>query len=160
MITRPPPRSKPAVMACALAAIVACQEHEFHPPDRAERAIEAESSFDFAQFDTIAWADGDSARMFFGNEVYARKCRACHGFMGAGDTDYGRARGVAPPSLVRPAWPIGDSVPLLRRRVFAGHPAGMPTFGLGGLTPREVDAVAFYIAYFLRPDVLQPNRQR
>lgn len=134
-----------------------CGEHEFHPPDRAQRAIEAEADFDAAQFDSITWVS-DSVRLVFGNDVYTRRCRGCHGFLGEGDTDYGRARGVAPPSLVRPDWPIGDSVPLLRRRVFAGHPAGMPTFGLGGLTAREVDAVAWYVARGLRPEVLQPRR--
>jgi cytochrome c5 len=141
-----------AMLAAGLLA-ASCEEHRFDPPDRAGRALQAESEFDAGQFDSIQWS-GDSARAFFGNEVYTRKCRACHGFLGEGDTEYGRNRGVAPPSLVRASWPAGDSVPLLRRRVFAGHPAGMPTFGVGGLTPREVDAAAYYIARVLRPEVL------
>lgn len=136
----------------------ACEEHRFDPPDRAERALQAQADFDTSQFDTIRWENGDSARAFFGNEVYARKCRSCHGFLGEGDTEYGRERGVAPPSLVRPAWPEGDSVPLLRRRIFAGHPSGMPTFGVGSLTLREVDAAAYYVAHVLRPDILGTSR--
>lgn len=145
------------VFVTAVVFVAGCGEHEFHPPDRAQRAIEAEADFDAAQFDSITWTS-DSARLAFGNDVYTRRCRDCHGFLGEGDTEYGRARGVAPPSLVRPDWPSGDSVPLLRRRVFAGHPAGMPTFGIGGLTPREVDAVAWYVARGLRPEVLGSRR--
>jgi mono/diheme cytochrome c family protein len=42
----------------------------------------------------------------------------------------------------------------VRRRIFTGHPAGMPTWGVAGIPAREIDAVAAYILEQLRPDVL------
>jgi mono/diheme cytochrome c family protein len=60
---------------------------------------------------------------------------------------------VHPPSLVREDWPF-ESVPAVRRQIFIGHPAGMPTWGVAGITPREIDAIAYYILEVLRPEVL------
>ena len=38
----------------------------------------------------------------------------------------------------------------LRHRVFVGHAAGMPQWGVTGLTTREIDAVAYYVLDRLR----------
>jgi hypothetical protein len=43
----------------------------------------------------------------------------------------------------------------VRRRIFTGHPAGMYTWGIAGISPREIDAVAHYILERLRPDAHQ-----
>ncbi len=142
-----------ATAALVLAALGCGEKKQFDPPDRTARVAAADSAFDPTQFDSIRW-DDEAAMMFAGNEVYAWRCRACHGYLGNGETDYGRERGVAPPSLVRPDWPAGDSVNAMRRRIFTGHPGGMPTFGIAGLTSREVDAVAHYLVLGLRPEVL------
>ncbi len=42
----------------------------------------------------------------------------------------------------------------LRRKLFIGHEDGMPIFGEGTLTPREIDATAWYVLLILRPEVL------
>lgn len=139
-----------------LAATVAggCGEHEFDPPSRAERVEEAAGRFDAASFDTITWAD-DAQRMLEGNAVYAAECRRCHGPLGRGDTEYARANGLDVPSLVEPDWDFADDPVAVRRRIFTGHEAGMPTWGVAGITPREIDAVAAYLLQDLRPEVLR-----
>jgi hypothetical protein len=44
-----------------------------------------------------------------------------------------------------------DSV---RHRIFVGHAAGMPTWGVAGISPREIDGAAYYLLERLRPEVL------
>lgn len=132
--------------------LAACEEHEFHPPDRAERVAAAESLYSDTLFDEVQWASA-AERRDAGNLVYADECRRCHGPFGHGDSEYARERGLAVPSLVRPARTAGNHVDSLRRAIFIGHPAGMPTWGIGHLSPRQIDAVAFYIASHLRPEM-------
>jgi mono/diheme cytochrome c family protein len=133
--------------------VLACEGHEFHPPDRAAQVATADSAYAALNFDSVTWAS-DSARIQGGNEVYAANCRTCHGTLGRGQTDYAAQRDLEPPSLVRADWPAGDSLAHVRRRVYTGHAAGMPTFGVARLSPREIDAVAHYIVEGLRPEVL------
>lgn len=129
-----------------------CEDKEFHPPDPAERVEEAESRYSTALFDSIEWASS-AERIQSGNLVYADECRRCHGPLGRGDTEYARARNLEVPSLVEPDWDVGDDYRALRHRVFTGHPEGMPTWGIGRLSPREIDAVAFYLSEQLREEV-------
>lgn len=132
----------------------ACDKHEFEPPSRAKQVAQADSLYSPALFDTVAWAS-DSARAFEGNNVYAAHCRKCHGFEGqGGQTPYAKSRGLTVPSLVRPEWPYGSDVDAVRRRIFEGHPSGMPTWGVAGIMPREIDAVAHYIVDELRPEMI------
>ncbi|HUH12592.1 MAG TPA: c-type cytochrome [Longimicrobiales bacterium] len=138
-----------------VATLAGCQEHEFPPPDRGQQVAEADAAFSPALFDTIAW-ESDTQRIEQGNIVFAAECRKCHGALGHGDTEYARAEGIEVPSLVEPEWEYGDDPEAVRRRIFAGHPAGMPTWGVAGITPREIDAVAAYITEQLRPEVLGP----
>ncbi len=133
------------------ATLTACGGHHFEPPNRAQQVAEAEAQYTSAIFDSVTWAT-DSIRELDGNAVYAASCRKCHGEMGAGETDYDRVRNLHPPSLVRPDWKY-DSLDSLRKRIWVGH-AGMPTFGIAGITPRDIDGVAFYLLKGLRPDVL------
>jgi mono/diheme cytochrome c family protein len=140
------------VALAALLATGACEKHEFERPSREDQVAQADSLLTPETFDTIAWPS-DSARAFDGNNAYAANCRSCHGYLGAGDTDYARERNLEPPSLVRPDWPY-DDVPAVRHRIFVGHPAGMPTWGVAGITPREIDAIAYYIVHVLRPEAL------
>ena len=150
---RRPVRGAAVPLLAALALVAAaCEKHEFEPPDRAQRVAEAEALLTPETFDTITWPS-DSARAFAGNDVYAARCRDCHGYLGTGDTDYAREHNVEPPSLVRPDFPYQDVV-AMRRVIFTGHPEGMPTWGVAGITPREIDAAAFYILHLLRPEAL------
>jgi len=143
----------------ALVSLAACGgDHEYEPPDREGRVVEAAEEFDPAVFDTLSWSS-DSARAFAGNSLYAAWCRQCHGYLGRGDTEYARSRDLAVPSLVEPGWAFADSLAAVRRDVYAGHSEGMPSWGVGRLTPRQIDAVAFYVLEQLRPEVLQ-SRER
>lgn len=149
---RPFARIAGAVALVAAALATACESHEYEPPPREEQVAEAEALLSPETFDTIAWAS-DAERAFAGNNTYAAQCRDCHGYMGAGDTEYARQHNVEVPSLVRPDWPFAD-VAAARVRIFTGHPDGMPTWGIARLTPREIDAVAYYVVEVLRPEVL------
>jgi mono/diheme cytochrome c family protein len=142
------------LLAAAVATVTAtaCEKHEFQPPDRAERVTEAEAMLTPETFDTVTWAS-DSARAFYGNNVYAARCRDCHGYLGEGDTGYAREHELEVPSLVRPDFPYND-IAAMRRIMFTGHPAGMPTWGVAGITPREIDAAAYYVLFLLRPEAL------
>lgn len=142
------------LLAAGALAAAACS-HEFEPPDRQARVLEAEGRYSAAAFDTVVW-ESDSVRSSQGNAVYAEKCRLCHGPMGEGQTEYARGRGLEIPSLVEDDWAYASSLDELRHRIFVGHEAGMPVFGSAGLTPREIDGSAFYVLYTLRPDMLAP----
>ena len=132
-------------------ATTACG-HEFEPPDRGERIRQAQLTYSATLFDSITWAEGED-REALGNEIYAEKCRKCHGPLGRGETDYARQRNLRIPSLVEPAWAFA-SMDSLHKTIYVGHEEGMPVYGDGGITPREIDAVASYILNVLRPDVL------
>lgn len=143
---------RPLVLLAAAAALMACEEHEFHPPDRAARVAEADTLYSPALFDTVTWSS-EQDRIQSGNLVYADECRRCHGPLGRGDTEYARTQELDVPSLVDPAWEAGDDHTAVRRRIFTGHAQGMPTWGIGQLTPRQIDAVAFYLTEQLRKEV-------
>lgn len=134
-------------------ATFACGGHEFEPPSEEERIAEAEGVYSPALFDSVSWPDPDR-RLFTGNEVYAAHCRRCHGTLGRGDTDYAQSRNLDVPSIVEPNWAFGDSMEAVRREIFVGHTEGMPTWGVAGITSREIDAAAYYILTVLRPEVL------
>lgn len=141
-----------ASAALALAALLAaCEKPEFERPDRAAQVAEADSMFAPELFDTIQWSS-EQERLALGNEVFAVHCRKCHGPLGRGDTPYAREEGLEVPSLVSADWGFADDPVAVRRRIFAGHPKGMPTWGVAGISPRQIDAVAHYIALQLRPD--------
>lgn len=138
------------LLMLAGAALVACEKPEYERPDRAAQVEQADSLLTPETFDTVTWSS-DADRAFAGNNVYAARCRDCHGPLGLGNTDYARESSLDVPSLVRPDWPYPD-VPSVRRRIFIGHPSGMPTWGVAGIEPREIDAAAYYIVNVLRPE--------
>lgn len=146
---------RPALPGFALAltaAVAACGGHDFEPPDRGERVREAMAVYSPAIFDTVTWETEDQ-RGAQGNQVYVEKCRNCHGPLGRGQTDYAREQALEVPSLVEPGWPLADR-DSLHRVIYVGHEVGMPIYGAGGISPRQIDAVASYILNVLRPDVL------
>jgi mono/diheme cytochrome c family protein len=136
-----------------LLGLAACGGQDFEPPDRTVQVAEADALLGPAAFDTVLWAS-DEVRASEGNLVYAAKCRVCHGSLGAAGSEYARERGLDVPSLVQPEWRYAASLDSVRHRIFVGHPAGMPTFGVAGITLREIDGVAYYVLYHLRPEVL------
>lgn len=146
-----------ALAVGVFAAVAACDSHEFHPPDRTQRVAEADSLYSSEAFDTITWSS-EAVRIQAGNLVYADECRRCHGPLGRGDGDYARSQELDVPSLVDPEWEYGDDLDPVRRRIFTGHPEGMPTWGIAGLTPRQIDAAAFYIVRQLREEVTPSTR--
>lgn len=150
-------RRRYAALLALAAALVGCQDHEFHPPDREARVAEADSLFSPAAFDSLTWAS-DSVRTSAGNLVYADECRRCHGPLGRGDTEYAETQELEVPSLVREDWELGQDMEAVRQRIFSGHPEGMPSWGVGKLSPRQIDAVAFYIVEQLRPEVIGGDR--
>lgn len=150
-------RRSAAFLALVIALASGCESHEFHPPDRAERVAEADSLYASETFDTITWSSR-AERIQAGNLVFADECRRCHGPLGRGDTEYVRAQELDVPSLVEPDWPYGDDLDAVRRRIFTGHVSGMPTWGIGALSPRQIDAAAFYIVHQLRPEVTESTR--
>ncbi len=130
-----------------------CSEHRFEPPDREEQVARADSLFTPALFDSVTWAS-DSVRALQGNVVYSTYCRNCHGTLGAGGTDYARNRDLDVPSLVEEDWRYDGQRDSILHRLFVGHAAGMPTWGVAGIDAREMDAVTWYVMEVLRPEVL------
>ena len=133
-------------------AVAACEKPKFEPPDRAARIEEADEVFSMALFDSIAWPS-DSIRALDGNVVYSTFCRNCHGTLGRGETDYAAERGLEVVSLVAPDWRYAEARDSVLHRIFVGHVQGMPTWGVAGISPREMDAVTHYLMDVLRPEV-------
>ena len=136
----------------ALLAVSACEKKSFEPPDRTERVAEAGERFSESLFDSISW-DSELAR-----STADEGRLELHGTLGEGGTAYAEERGLDVPSLVEPDWLWSDSLNVVRQRIFVGHESGMPTWGVGGITPREIDGAAYYILEVLRPEVLEDER--
>jgi mono/diheme cytochrome c family protein len=139
-------------LACAL-LLAGCDKEEYQPPPETRRIELADSLYSPALFDTIAW-DSAEERIYAGNLVYADSCRRCHGAFGEGGHVQAAGREVFVPSLLEQEWRLGGDIEAVRRLVFTGHTGGMPTWGLVRLTPRQIDAVAYYILEQLRPELM------
>ena len=111
-------------------------------PDSTQLAREA---FDPAMFDTITWETPEKA-LERGQVVYRFSCLKCHGDRGLGDAGFVRAGDtLRPPSFREPTWAFAGDKAGIREQVFVGTGETMPHWGLVGLGPRDVDAVATYI---------------
>jgi mono/diheme cytochrome c family protein len=96
-------------------------------------------------FDTIAWAS-DSVALARGQLVWSTSCQKCHSADGSGDAGFVAAgRTLVPADFRSDTWQLGRDGEGLRRAVYTGTEEGMPHWGLVGLKPRDVDAVALYI---------------
>lgn len=138
------------LLVVLVAAAAACGgDREFEPPDREAQVERARQAYPAGVFDTLSWPS-DSVRVHRGNEVFAAECRRCHGYDGRGGTDYARAHDIRAPSLVDSVGVDARGLDAVRRRVYAGHAAGMPSFGAFRLEPRQVDAAAAYVVRVLR----------
>jgi mono/diheme cytochrome c family protein len=103
-----------------------------------------------ATFDTVVW-QSDSAAVARGGVVWTYSCRRCHGDYGRGDGRFVMAGDtIRPPSLVGPGWRFAGDHEGMRQVIFTGTAEGMPHWGVVGLKPRDVDAVATYISTVIR----------
>lgn len=110
----------------------------------------AQAAYDPAMFDTISWPTLEAA-LERGQVVYRYSCMKCHGETGLGDAGFVRAGDtLRPPSFRDPDWRFANDKAGLREQVFVGTAEGMPHWGLVGLAPRDVDAVAVYILEGMR----------
>lgn len=141
------------VLLTVLAVVGACSDHEFHPPGQEARLERADSLYEDARFDTIEWRS-DAERIQAGNLVFADECRRCHGPLGRGGTEYAESYELDVPSLVEQGWEYDGMTDSVRYHIFVGHGREMPQWGVGRLTPKEIDAVAAYITDQLRPEML------
>jgi mono/diheme cytochrome c family protein len=132
--------------------LVGCSEYEFHPPDREAQVAEAAGAFSIQTYDTVTWAS-NSIRALEGDVVWSSQCRTCHGPVGRGGTAYARNQGLEVPSLVAPDWRYAGQRDSVLFRIHSGHAGGMPTWSVAGITPREIDAVTYYLLDVLRPEV-------
>ena len=106
---------------------------------------EAQNAYDPAAFDTITWETPEAA-LERGEVVYRFSCLRCHGDRGLGDAGFVRGGDtLRPPSFREPDWPLAEDKDGIREQVFVGTLEGMPHWGLAGLSPKDIDAVATYI---------------
>ena len=78
-----------------------------------------------------------------GQRVWARKCAACHGREGRGNTRFARSRPYA--NLTDDVWKHGGDLPSIRRLITDGDPKSpMPAYR-DRLSPEEIDAVSRHV---------------
>jgi mono/diheme cytochrome c family protein len=105
----------------------------------------AQAAYDPTMFDTVSWESQEKA-IERGQVVYRFSCLKCHGETGLGDAGFVRGGDtLRPPSFREPTWAYAGDKEGIREQVFVGTAESMPHWGLVGLTPRDVDAVATYI---------------
>ncbi len=140
-------------LALALATVTCGPSAEEQAATAAAEAAAAEDSlqeasvlaYDAAVFDTITWETPEK-RMERGKQVYNFSCARCHGPQGLGDAGFVRQGDtLRPPSFREPTWAMAGDTAAIRSAVFIGTSEGMPHWGLEGLKPEAVDAVAAYI---------------
>ena len=86
---------------------------------------------------------GCSAEPDPGTRVWRKKCAACHGRDGAGNTRFAEGRPFA--DLTDGRWNHGSDRESIRRLVADGDPKStMPPFA-GTLTPEEIEAVVGHV---------------
>lgn len=78
-----------------------------------------------------------------GERVWFKKCAACHGREGRGDTRFARGRPYA--VLTDDVWKNGGDLESIRRLIREGDPKSpMPAYR-DRLTPEEIDAVSHHV---------------
>ena len=94
-----------------------------------------------------------------GERVWARKCSACHGRDGRGDTRFARGRPFA--VLTDDRWKHGGDLESIRRLITEGDPASpMPAYR-DRLSPEEIDAAAHHVLeLWARANATTPSEAR
>ncbi len=78
-----------------------------------------------------------------GERVWVRKCAACHGREGRGDTRFARGRPYC--NLTDDVWKHGRDLDSIRRLIADGDPTSQMPAYRGRLTPAEIDVVAHHV---------------
>ncbi len=78
-----------------------------------------------------------------GERVWVRKCSACHGREGRGDTRFARGRPYA--ILTDDVWKHGRDLDSIRRLITDGDPASQMPAYRDRLTPEEIEAVSRHV---------------
>lgn len=112
---------------------------------RADSVAMAEEAYDPAAFDSIAWK-GPGEKVERGRFVWEFSCTDCHGPNARGDGPVATRKGFDVPNFNVGEWEYAGDVEKIRHRVFVGHDSEMPSWGLYGLTHRDIDAVAYYVS--------------
>jgi mono/diheme cytochrome c family protein len=118
-------------------------------------------------FDTISWT-ADSAAANRGSVVWTFSCRKCHGETGHGDghfvvevkdtaSDAMVPDTITPPDFTTPGWRFAADKEGLIKYIYSGNDKQMPHWGIQGLKPRDIDAVANYIQKVLAPGLAKPD---
>lgn len=140
-------------LALALATVTCGPSAEDQAAEAAAAAAAREDSlqtasmaaYDASVFDTLTW-ESPEERLERGSQVYNFSCARCHGPQGLGDAGFVRQGDtLRPPSFREPTWAMAGNIDAIRRAIFVGTAEGMPHWGLEGLKPEAVDAVAAYI---------------
>lgn len=117
-------------------------------PDSVAMALEQYSP---ALFDTITWAT-DTAETNRGAVVWTFSCKKCHGETGRGDPHLVvESDTIVPPDFHTPGWLYAADREALLKYIYMGNDRRMPHWGIEGLKPRDVAAVATYIQKMLVP---------
>jgi mono/diheme cytochrome c family protein len=111
---------------------------------RVDSVAMAEDIYDEAAFDSIVWRS-DNERFERGEDVWSFSCSDCHGVEGRGDGPIATRYGYDVPDFQTADWEYADDIGAIRQRVFVGHESEMPTWGLYGLSYRDIDAVAYHV---------------
>ena len=143
-----------ALVFLALGALACAPAEQAPLEDPQEAALDtvrtAELAYDASAFDSISW-ETSAAASERGQVVFRFSCEKCHGVEGRGDAGFvTQGDTVRPPSFRDPDWRFAEDHEGLRRHIFVGTAAGMPHWGLEGLKPRDIDAVATYLRGTLR----------
>jgi mono/diheme cytochrome c family protein len=110
-----------------------------------------------ALFDTITWAT-DTAQTNRGAVVWQFSCRKCHGDVGRGDARMVvEGDTLVTPDFHAPGWRFATDREGLLKYIYSGNDRRMPHWGMEGLKPRDVAAVATYIQTMLVDPTATPT---
>ena len=123
---------------------------------RADSMAVAEKIYDATAFDSINWETA-ADRLSRGRVVWQFSCQKCHGAHGLGNGEAAEEWQIEMPVIVEEDWQYAGDVEGIHHRIFVGHEAGMPNWGLHGLKYRDIDAVTAYILTGLRGEELAAN---
>ena len=143
-----------------LLLLVACgsgaqDQTEVARPDSVAMAMALEQ-YSPALFDSITWA-ADTAQTNRGAVVWTFSCKKCHGDTGRGDARLVvEGDTIVPPDFHMAGWRFASDRAGLLKYIYTGNEKRMPHWGIEGLKPRDMAAVATYIQTMLIPAPAEP----
>jgi mono/diheme cytochrome c family protein len=143
-----------------LLPLVACgggtqDQTEVARPDSVAMAMALEQ-YSPALFDSITWA-ADTAETNRGAVTWIFSCKKCHGETGHGDARLVvEGDTIVPPDFSVAGWRFATDREGLLKYIYTGNEKRMPHWGIEGLKPRDMAAVATYIQTMLIPAPAKP----